>query len=269
MIEQEITLSDILLAREQRVAIQNALHSEYKAPVISFTMNIAGPVKVTALSHRAFLWGMDQLRLGFLQNKMKVLKEFSRHLPTGDEGYFAVDVPAERVKALCVELEENGPGPGRFFDMDVIGPDGKKLERGRERYCIVCGREGRGCASRRLHSVEELQQATKSGLELALIRLDGLFQLPGLRRRAGSVLGGMLAYRSVRRGRRPRRPVRFDDRRGNRQQATGNRGRGDGSFDSVSAFSARAPVGPCGSCRRAMLEGTSHAFWRLALCSGR
>ena len=172
MTEQEITLSEILTAREQRVAIQNALLSEYKAPVISFTMNIAGPVKVTALSHRAFLWGMDQLRLGFLQNKMKVLKEFSRHLPTGDEGYFAIDAPAERVKALCVEIEENGPGPGRFFDMDVIGPDGKKLERGRERYCIVCGREGRGCASRRLHSVEELQQATKSGLELALIRLD-------------------------------------------------------------------------------------------------
>ncbi len=172
MIEQEITLTDILTAREERVAIQNALLSEYRAPVISFTMNIAGPVKVTALSHRAFLWGMEQLRLGFLQNKMKVLKEFSRHLPTGDEGYFAIDAPAERVKALCVEIEENGPGPGRFFDMDVIGPDGKKLERGRERYCIVCGREGRGCASRRLHSVAELQRATKSGLELALIRLD-------------------------------------------------------------------------------------------------
>ena len=172
MIEQEITLSEILTAREERVAIQNALLSEYRAPVISFTMNIAGPVKVTALSHRAFLWGMEQLRLGFLQNKMAVRKEFSRHLPTGDEGYFAVDAPAERVKALCVEIEENGPGPGRFFDMDVIGPDGKKLERGRERYCIVCGREGRGCASRRLHSVAELQRATKSGLELALIRLD-------------------------------------------------------------------------------------------------
>lgn len=26
----------------------------------------------------------------------------------------------------------------------------------------------------------------------------------------------------------------------------------DGFFDSVSAFSARAPVGPCGSCRRSI-----------------
>ena len=173
MTEQEITLSEILTAREQRVAIQNALLSEYKAPVISFTMNIAGPVKVTALSHRAFLWGMDQLRLGFLQNKMKVLKEFSRHLPTGDEGYFAIDAPAERVKALCVEIEERDEdAAGRLYDMDVIGFDGKKLERDRERYCIVCGKPGRDCASRRLHSVAELQAKTAGILRFALERWD-------------------------------------------------------------------------------------------------
>ncbi len=169
MIEQEITLNDILTAREERVAIQNALLAEYHTPVVSFTMNIAGPVKVTALSHRAFLWGMEQLRLGFLQNKMKVLKDFSRSLPTGDEGYFAVDAPAEAVKALCVEIEDrDADAAGRLYDMDVIGLDGKKLERDRERYCIVCGKPGRDCASRRLHSVAELQTKTKGILHFAL-----------------------------------------------------------------------------------------------------
>ena len=173
MIEQEITLSEILAAREERVAIQNALLSEYGVPVVSFTMNMAGPVKVTAMSHRAFLWGMDQLRLGFLQNKMKVLKEFSRSLPTGDEGYFAIDAPAERVKALCVEIEERDEdAAGRLYDMDVIGFDGKKLERNRERYCIVCGKPGRDCASRRLHSVAELQARTRGILRFALERWD-------------------------------------------------------------------------------------------------
>ena len=85
MIEREITLSEILAAREERVSIQNALLGEYRAPVVAFTMNIAGPVKRTALSHRSFLWGMEQLRLGFGQNKIQVLKAFSRALPTGDE----------------------------------------------------------------------------------------------------------------------------------------------------------------------------------------
>ena len=167
MQEQEITLSEILTAREERVAIHNELLSRYKVPVISFTMNIAGPVKVTALSRRAFFWGMEQLRLGFLQNKLTVRKEFSRSLPTGDEGYFAVDAPAERVKALCMEIEESGC-MGRLFDMDVIGLDGHKLERGTERSCIVCGKPGRDCASRRLHSVAELQLHTAALLRSGL-----------------------------------------------------------------------------------------------------
>ena len=172
MIETEITLSEILTAREERVAIQKALLDVYGVPVVSFTMNMAGPVKVTALSRRAFLRGMEQLRLGFLQDRMEVLKEFSRALPTGDEGYFAVDAPAEKVKALCVELEEADRYLGRLFDMDVIGTDGKKLERGAERPCIVCGRPGRECASRRLHSVAELQRATASDLKNGFLFLD-------------------------------------------------------------------------------------------------
>ena len=173
MKEQEITLSEILVAREERVAIQNELLSAHKAPVVSFTMNMAGPVKVTALSHRAFLWGCEQLRLGFLQNKYPVLAEKTRSLPTGDEAYFAIDAPAEQVKALCVEIEEVTLNMGRLYDMDVIGTDGKKLERGAERPCIVCGRPGRECASRRLHSVKALQDSTASILRRALWELDG------------------------------------------------------------------------------------------------
>ena len=168
MIEREITLTEILIAREERVSVQNALLSEYRVPVISFTMNMAGPVKVTALSHRAFIWGCEQLRLGFVQNKCPVLAEKTRNLPTGDEAYFAVDAPAEAVKALCVEIEEENR-MGRLFDMDVIGTDGNKLERGAERPCIVCGKPGRECASRRLHSVQELQRRTADFLR------DGLF----------------------------------------------------------------------------------------------
>ena len=164
MQEQEITLSEILIAREERVAIQTALLGKHQAPVISFTMNMAGPVKVTALSHRAFLWGMEQLRLGFVQNKFPVLAEQTRFLPTGDEAYFAVDAPAETVKALCVEIEESN-GMGRLYDMDVIGTDGRKLERSVERPCIVCGEPGRGCASRRVHTAAEVRKAADRLLE--------------------------------------------------------------------------------------------------------
>ena len=171
MNEQEITLSEILIAREERVAIQNALLGKYRAPVISFTMNMAGPVKVTALSHRAFLWGCEQLRLGFVQNKFPVLAEQTRSLPTGDEAYFAIDAPAEKVKGLCVEIEESD-NMGRLFDMDVIGLDGKKLERSSERPCIVCGEPGRGCASRRVHTAAEVREASDLLLESSIGQID-------------------------------------------------------------------------------------------------
>ena len=171
MKEQEISLTEILIAREERVAIQNALLGKYRAPVISFTMNMAGPVKVTALSHRAFLWGCEQLRLGFVQNKFPVLAEQTRSLPTGDEAYFAIDAPAEKVKGLCVEIEESD-NMGRLFDMDVIGLDGKKLERGSERPCIVCGEPGRGCASRRVHTAAEVREASDLLLKSSIGQID-------------------------------------------------------------------------------------------------
>ena len=75
----------------------------------------------------------------------------------------AVRGEAAALKALCCALEDGLP-LGRLFDMDVIGPRGEKLSRGEaaERGCLVCGKPGRGCASRRLHPVEELQRATRA-----------------------------------------------------------------------------------------------------------
>ena len=84
--------------------------------------------------------------------------------PTGCEAYVAVDGDALAVKRICVSLEDELP-LGRLFDMDVLDANGEKLDRsavgGGERNCIVCGASGRGCASRRLHSIDALQNATR------------------------------------------------------------------------------------------------------------
>ena len=47
--EREVTLAEVLEARENRVWHQNALLEKYGVPVISFTLNIAGPVKDSPL----------------------------------------------------------------------------------------------------------------------------------------------------------------------------------------------------------------------------
>lgn len=43
--EREVTLAEILAAREARVGRQDYLRKRYGSTVISFTLNIAGPVK--------------------------------------------------------------------------------------------------------------------------------------------------------------------------------------------------------------------------------
>jgi holo-ACP synthase/triphosphoribosyl-dephospho-CoA synthase len=58
------------------------------------------------------------------------------------------------LKIELVKLESAKPY-GRLWDMDVISPKGVHLSREDvgflERGCIVCGKAGRACASRRLH----------------------------------------------------------------------------------------------------------------------
>ena len=157
---REVTLEEVLEARENRVREQDRLLAKHGMPVISFTMNIPGPVKDTPLIRRAFFAGREILNAAGLD----VLEERETLAPTGCEWRCAVKGGAPDVKRLCVAIEDATP-LGRLFDMDVLSPDGAKLDReavnGGERNCIVCGAKGRGCASRRVHSVPELQAAAQ------------------------------------------------------------------------------------------------------------
>ena len=161
---EEVTLEQVLSAREERVNRQRALLERYHMPVISFGMNIPGPVKDTPLIRRAFFVGRDRLRAALDAAYVKVLRKEETLSTTGCEYLCAVKTDALTVKKLCVQIEDE-TSLGRLFDMDVLSPEGEKLDReavgGGERNCIVCGAAGRGCASRRVHSVEELQAAAR------------------------------------------------------------------------------------------------------------
>ena len=165
----EVSLLDILNAREARVQRQQQLLAAHRAPLLCFTMNIAGPVKTTPLIQRGFEEGLTLLDQQLPQET--ILFRENQVLPTGCEAVFAIDLPAEEIKDICTELEENHP-LGRLFDMDVIGTDGRKLERKSQRGCIVCGAPGRFCAASRAHSVEQLQSVTTQLLRQYFFPLD-------------------------------------------------------------------------------------------------
>ncbi len=166
--EREVTLMEMLEAREARVRQQDALRERYGLPVVSFTLNIAGPVKDSPLIRRAFQAGLDQMDAGLRAAKLSVLDRLEQEAPTGCEALYALDGTAREIKAVCVSIEDGSP-LGRLFDMDVLDVDGRKLDRdevgGTPRNCIVCGAPGKGCASRRAHTVEELQAATRRIME--------------------------------------------------------------------------------------------------------
>jgi holo-ACP synthase/triphosphoribosyl-dephospho-CoA synthase len=160
-----ITLAEILQAREDRAQCQNTLLAQFACPLICFTMNIAGPVKTSPLIEWGFRRGLDALQKAL----PTVLNQEVRYLPTGCEAYLSVQMPAQKLKEICVQIEEATP-LGRLFDMDVLDTDGHKLERAMERGCLICGKPGRYCAARRVHSAEELQAVTEQILvaELAV-----------------------------------------------------------------------------------------------------
>ncbi len=156
----EVSLHDILNARDARAQLQQALLQKYGCPLICFTMNIAGPVKTSPLILRGFREG-----LAILDEALSpVLERSVFEKATGPEAFYAVNADAARLKALCTAIEEASP-LGRLFDMDVLDVDGQKLERMSQRGCLVCGKPGRACAASRAHSVEQLQAVTRQLLQ--------------------------------------------------------------------------------------------------------
>ncbi|MBR6185420.1 MAG: triphosphoribosyl-dephospho-CoA synthase CitG [Clostridia bacterium] len=164
---QTVDLSQVLEARERRVYRQQALIEQYGLPLVSFSMNIAGPIKNSPLIRRGFLLGKRTLLTQLKLFGIAVIHQEQTDAVTGCEGLFVADAKPERVKRITGAIEDHAP-LGRLYDMDVIGADGAKLERPEPRRCLICGQPARECARSRAHSVEELQGATRTMLMTAL-----------------------------------------------------------------------------------------------------
>ena len=171
----EVTLPEMLDARERRAIRQQTLLKEYGKTMICFTMNIAGPVKNSPLIYRGYVLGKRLLRRQLAGAGIAVLHFEEVREKTGNEAIFLLDVEPLAAKAVTVEIEDHAP-IGRLFDMDVLCPDGRKVDRqelGQEgRKCLICGGMAQACARSRTHSVPELQEKTRRILEDALLEED-------------------------------------------------------------------------------------------------
>ena len=144
--------------RELRSHQQHEFLIKYSCPLISFSMNIPGPIKTNELIKKAFTFG--KIKLLEKLKPFKILNALEIHEDTGDELLLSVNGNAGNLKKIAVEIENDSPA-GRLFDIDVIDVDGKKLSRENFRKCLLCDKQAQDCARSRNHSVKEMQIAVE------------------------------------------------------------------------------------------------------------
>jgi len=156
---EEITLEQLLKAREDRALKQKILIQKYGLPLVSFTVNMPGNIKNTPLVRKIFKEGCDELEISLAEAGRAPVFFEACDLATGPEAYLVVDMEESRLKELTVKIEDGHP-IGRLWDMDVIGRDGRAFSRKDlgcpERKCLICEKDAHACARSSVHSFEEL-----------------------------------------------------------------------------------------------------------------
>lgn len=172
LIGEEVNLEDILNCREERFIKQRNLQSKYKNTLISFCMNIPGPVKTNDEIKKLFQSGLDEIYKFLQENNILILEEIISHEKTGDEIIIATNSRSSKIiKDAMVNIEENHP-LGRLFDIDVLGENLEKLSRPINRKCFLCDEIAQDCASTRRHSVQEMQDYIDEKLKEWLLSLN-------------------------------------------------------------------------------------------------
>ena len=183
---RQLTLMDLLDARENRVYHQKELLNKYPGAVlISMTLNIPGPVKDSPRYRKALETGLHRLKTILIDRcgsecNFTILHEEFRPLVTGPEAYLvaqgdaasdtadsenlAQETLALDIKKAAVSVEE-GSDLGRLFDMDVLIP-GENFPRSisrsqlgaAPRRCLLCDEDAKACARSRAHTMDQLLQ---------------------------------------------------------------------------------------------------------------
>ena len=170
---EPVTVEEMANAREERAKRQEEL-LKAGSPVVSFTMNIAGPIKYTRAAEVAFNTGIAMLKAELARFNARLTYEEYHIEKTGCEALFTFKGPNARLLKVVAQKVEDATAFSRLFDIDVIGADGKKLERAKPRKCVICDKPAMECARSRAHSVEELQKKTSELTREAIAYAAGM-----------------------------------------------------------------------------------------------
>ena len=165
MIDSKIlAMNRMLEAKEKRYYKIKDLTECYKAPVLSFMLNIPGEDKnfEEAVSfHKKYV---EKIKNLLEENKIKILFEDYQNLVTGMEYLAVLDGDGRLIKKLMMEVEEESLG-GRLLDLDIYDKDFSQISRSSlglpERKCIICGDTARTCIKKERHNLKELEERVR------------------------------------------------------------------------------------------------------------
>ena len=124
----DVTVQDMMEARERRAQRQRELLAEYGQTLLCFTLNIPGPEKDGALIRQGFRLGQRRLRQGFLRLGIQPLHQEESLGFTGCEAFYVLPLAPLEIKRMTADIEQ-ADEVGRLFDLDVLRPDGSKVDR--------------------------------------------------------------------------------------------------------------------------------------------
>ena len=156
--EIKVNAADMMAARERRAERQRSL-LEQGGALVSFTLNVPGPVKRSPRWERAFDEGRRLIEARLAREPWEVTGRSVYRESTGCEAFWLLQADAYGVKRALAAVEEDCP-IGRLFDIDVLDSSGVPLSRTAfglsPRTCLLCGRPAHECGRSRRHSLEEL-----------------------------------------------------------------------------------------------------------------
>ena len=164
---REVTVLDMAKSREARVMKQSEMLARYSSEekqfaLVSFMLNIMGSVKKSPLYDKAFFEGVKRIKEAFSKIGADIIEESTEEKFTGNEYLALVNKNPLQIKQTVVELEEMDI-LGRIFDIDVLRPNGEKVERSevgkQERKCLLCSQSAHVCSRNRTHSLASLVSA--------------------------------------------------------------------------------------------------------------
>ncbi|HEY8889866.1 MAG TPA: citrate lyase holo-[acyl-carrier protein] synthase [Clostridium sp.] len=155
----EQTLQQILDSREERVRYQKHLLSKYCNTIVSYKLNIPGPIKYNSLIKEVFDEGLKLFKSRLKEDLIEVKFEYVVYKNSGPELFAVINSSAFVIKEITTRIEETH-ALGRLYDYDVLDSKGRHIDRQElnieSRKCLICDENAFECGRSRKHTVKEL-----------------------------------------------------------------------------------------------------------------